>query len=550
MLKVPNTAMPTGPEAVPSAEGQSSRERVLSRLSSKGDLPALSLAVSNTVRGSFSETEGLQTMANTILSDVSLTQHILRIANGAAYRRQGTPACTLVSKAVMVIGLSNVRAIALSAALLEKIKDKEQATHLKLEFAKSFLASVMAREMAKGNSRVNGESLSIAALFKDIGRLLIVSHDFEQFKAIRDLAQAEDIPEEIAASRLMGTGFDAIGEIMMREWHLPESIISATRRGSSEASGKGGQSTEDWMRGAVALSTETASALTETAGPERERAFSEALSKHGGGVSVNRGQLDDLLAIAGKESLDLAHGLGLPVLVSDARDAEDEAAAKVAAKELARLAAEGGTGEPDAKEVLLEGAVLTEVTSPEDTLHAATLAPAHQASHAILLAGIHEATRTLISENATLRDVVTLVLEALFRGLHYDRVLICLKNHSKGIYETKAALGKSQASLMAGFALPCEYTDDVFHIALSKNVDVQIKNAREPVIWTRLPNWHHKLLPKTLSFLLLPLVLNGKILGFFYGDRDTEDEHAITKDELDLVKALKNQVLLAVKALR
>ncbi len=497
-------------------------------------------------------------MANTILSDVSLTQRILRIANGTAYRLPGAAPCTLVSKAVMLIGLSNVRAIALSATLLERIKDKEQASHLKLEFAKSFLASVMAREMAKGNPKASRECLSIAALFKDLGRLLIVSHDFEQFKAIRDLALAEDISEEVAASRLMGTGFDAIGETMMREWHLPESIISATRSASAAPTGKGGQSTEDWMRGAVALATETASALTETAGAARERAFSIVLAKHGNTVSVDRGQLDDLLSIAGKESLDLAHGLGLPVLVSDARDAEDEAAAKVAAQELAALAVENLSNETDGDGVLPHGAVLTEFVAPDDAAGEAidsaspvvALIPIRQTSHAILLAGIQEATRTLVSENATLRDVVTLVLEALFRGLHYDRVLVCLKNPGKGVYETKVALGEGRASLMTGFRLPCEYTADLFHIALSKNVDVQIKNASEPGIWTKLPSWHHALLPKTRSFLLLPLVLNGKILGFFYGDRDATDEHTITKDELDLVKALKNQVLLAVKALR
>lgn len=497
-------------------------------------------------------------MANTILSDVSLTQRILRIANGAAYRPPGAVPCTLVSKAVMMIGLSNVRAIALSATLLEKIKDKEQATHLKLEFAKSFLASIMAREMAKTNPKASGESLSIAALFKDLGRLLIVSHDFAQFKAIRELALAEDISEGVAASRLMGTGFDAIGETMMREWHLPESIISATRSASASPAGKGGQSTQDWMREAVALSTQTASALTETAGPARERAFSKALDKHGSAVSIDRGQLDDLLSIAGKESLDLAHGLGLPILVSDARDAEDEAAAKIAVQELETLEVENLTREADGGGVLPQGAVLTEFVAPDDAVGDATdgtapavaLIPTGQTSHAILLAGIQEATRTLVSENATLRDVVTLVLEALFRGLHYDRVLVCLKNPSKGVYETKAALGEGQASLMAGFRFPCEYTVDLFHLALAKNIDVQIKNASEPGIWTRLPSWHHALLPNTRSFLLLPLVLHGKILGFFYGDRDITDEHTITKDELDLLKALKNQVLLAVKALR
>jgi len=103
---------------------------------------------------------------------------------------------------------------------------------------------------------------------------------------------------------------------------------------------------------------------------------------------------------------------------------------------------------------------------------------------------------------------------------------------------------------MAEFQFPCTRGVDLFRVALAKNVDVQILNAKEPGIWSRLPSWHRALLPNTRSFILLPLVLSGKTLGFFYGDRDTVDEHNITRDELGLVKALKNQVLLAVKALR
>jgi HD-like signal output (HDOD) protein len=532
-----------------SVGSQSPLERMLSKLQSKGDLPALGLTVSRTVRGSYSETEGLQTMANNILSDVSLTQRVLRIANGSVYRRPGTPPCTLVSKAVMVIGLSNVRAIALAAALLEGIKNKEQVTYLKLEFAKSFLASVMAREMARRRPHANAEALSIAALFKDLGRLLMASHDFETYKAIRDYAQANGVDEQSAATQILGTGFDSLGETMMREWHLPESIISATRSAAADSVGKGDPSPEEWARGAVTLSAEAASALTEPAGPARERAFSKMLHKHGATVSVDRARLDGLLATAGKESLDLAHGLGLPLLVAEAKAEEANEAFATAAAEAAA-------------EVIPAHAVLKDAADPE--VAPAKSAPAsgasaearadavaaRQSSHAILLAGIQEATRTLVSEKATLRDVITLVLEALYRGLGYDRVLVCLKNAAKGMYETRAALGDNQARLMADFRFSCDKGTDLFHVALERNVDVQILNAREPGIWSRLPNWHHGLLPDTRSFLMLPLVLNGKVLGFFYGDRDTVDEHNITKDELDLVKALKNQVLLAVKALR
>jgi len=64
-----------------------------------------------------------------------------------------------------------------------------------------------------------------------------------------------------------------------------------------------------------------------------KRAFSKILHEYGATVSVDRVQLDGLLATAGKESLDLAHGLGLPVLVADAKAEEADAAFDTAAAE-------------------------------------------------------------------------------------------------------------------------------------------------------------------------------------------------------------------------
>lgn len=66
------------------------------------------------------------------------------------------------------------------------------------------------------------------------------------------------------------------------------------------------------LQGALgSVSAEAANALTEPAGPARERAFSKILHKHGTVVSVDRDELNGLLAPAGTKSLDLAYGLGL-----------------------------------------------------------------------------------------------------------------------------------------------------------------------------------------------------------------------------------------------
>ena len=48
-------------------------------------------------------------------------------------------------------------------------------------------------------------------------------------------------------------------------------------------------------------------------------------------------------------------------------------------------------------------------------------------------------------------------------------------------------------------------------------------------------------------FLLMPLALAGKPVGFFYADRLVADPAGLAPEELNLVRMLRNQVLLALR---
>lgn len=56
------------------------------------------------------------------------------------------------SKAIVVLGLEQVRTLALATLLLSKLKNKRQASTLEGEFATAIYASTLAREIARARN--------------------------------------------------------------------------------------------------------------------------------------------------------------------------------------------------------------------------------------------------------------------------------------------------------------------------------------------------------------------------------------------------------------
>jgi hypothetical protein len=89
-----------GPDVVSDAgEGEQSEralDRLLQKIGASTDLPALGSSVSRVVQMTSSDDEAVRNLAHFILSDVALTQKILRISNTVSYRTAaGTPVTTV-----------------------------------------------------------------------------------------------------------------------------------------------------------------------------------------------------------------------------------------------------------------------------------------------------------------------------------------------------------------------------------------------------------------------------------------------------------------------
>jgi GAF domain-containing protein len=87
----------------------------------------------------------------------------------------------------------------------------------------------------------------------------------------------------------------------------------------------------------------------------------------------------------------------------------------------------------------------------------------------------------------------------------------------------------------------------VFHGAMKNAVDVYIADTTAKKIQGDIPNWYKKI-SNAGSFLIFPLVVNKRAVGLIYADHAKPHGLAIDKKRLNLLKSLRNQIVLAVKS--
>ncbi|MCX7219057.1 MAG: signal transduction protein, partial [Burkholderiales bacterium] len=164
----------------------------------------------------------------------------------------------------------------------------------------------------------------------------------------------------------------------------------------------------------------------------------------------------------------------------------------------------------------------------------------------LLLAGVQDVMQMMASDQVKLNDMILLVLETLYSAMGFRFATACLRDMKQGAYVARVSVGELYAERQRRFVFPVKEEKDVFHLAMSNNVDLMISDAAVAKIQNLLPQWHKDLLPDTRSFIILPLVLQKKAIGFFYADRALTAEEGVPADETALIKTLKSQLIAAM----
>lgn len=164
-------------------------------------------------------------LADVILKDPGLTSRLLRIANSAFYRQRSQIAT--VQQAVMVLGVMQVKCLALSASVFktEALQTKYQID-VKEIFSHFISVALGCKMLAAAMGQESTEDVFIAGLLHDIGLVFFIHHFPDDYKAV--LEKIEDYPGLIEAERaVLGIDHAAIGKMLAEKWSFPTGLSEA-----------------------------------------------------------------------------------------------------------------------------------------------------------------------------------------------------------------------------------------------------------------------------------------------------------------------------------
>lgn len=498
------------------------RAALMQKVCGEEEMFALGSAVARVIELASSDDQGTHDLAYFVLSDLALTQRILRLSNTVQYRTVAGTVVTTVSRAIALLGFDNVKTTALAMLLVDTLDNGAHAGAVRAELEASLCASLVGREMARLSFYQGAEEAAIGALFKNLGALLVASHEHERYREIRQIAAAGKHTPAQASQLILGCSYDTLSAAVLAEWKIPDVIVraqAALPAGTLKVAANRGE----WMRQVATFSLDVARLLAKVPEPGASPEARALLARYGAAFELDAAALDKLFANVAEGMQGLMESMNLQPL---------------AAPEL-----ETGEGLPN---VLL----LATLDAGEEEAGAHPSGKPKNARE-LLLAGVQDVTQLRAGGTARLNDVILAVLETLYGALGFRFATVCLKDARQNLFRARVSFGEEHAQLQAGFTFPVSTTGpgrDLFLLALENDADLMISDTAAPKIRELLPGWHRTLLPDAKSFIVLPLVVGKARLGFFYADRTATAPEGVPPDETVLIRALKRQVLAALAA--
>jgi HD-like signal output (HDOD) protein len=194
---------------------------------SKVELPVLAGVIRELNELTGSDEADVNQLAEAILKDANLTSQVLRIANSVHYNPSSFPINT-VSRAVVLIGFTGVRAICISSMVIDSLLGKEPRDRLLESMAKAFHAAVQSRSLIRKTTDEDvKEEVFIAALLYHLGDMSFWACAGETADEMDQLLQDDKMSLKEAMQEVLGTSFKSITRELANIWKLGDTLREA-----------------------------------------------------------------------------------------------------------------------------------------------------------------------------------------------------------------------------------------------------------------------------------------------------------------------------------
>lgn len=488
-------------------EGHETVEFLFRRMRHKGDLPAFSKHIIE-INSKLSSLKALNLsamgdLANIILKDFSLTNKLLRVVNSAIYGNFSGRVAT-VSKAVMLLGFEKVRMIASTLLIFDHLENKSMAMELKEAAMESFMSGIIAMKLAEDLKMGRGEEAFICAMLYNLGKMLVICYFPEEYDAIRKLVNEDCVDEEKAVHSVLGISYSEVGMAVSRTWNFPDMIVRSMEKPPPGVIGSP-KTEQEILRNLTNYANDLCDVIAKTEEPEWSKAVSEMANRYQKSVPLPVKEVENLLQST-SERID--HFSSIVRL--------DPKSSKLMNRLSSHLKTEdehppdqSSADEPSHHDVQIDKvsdlSKQSKVVTPE-------------MARMIVSNGVNEIADAMKS-SYSLNDVMYMILETMYRGCEFHRVIFCLKEVKETKMVARFGLGENAEHIVASFQIDISRSSDIFNIAITKGKGMMIEDAGAPNITKNLPAWYQSNIAAP-AFLIYPLVIKGSTIGLFYADKN------------------------------
>ncbi|MEJ2620870.1 MAG: HDOD domain-containing protein [Candidatus Thiodiazotropha sp.] len=523
-------------EPTTDAEASGTVDFLLRRMKRKSDFPALSQSVRSINAMSNVSDRSVNQMAGVIVKDFALTNKILKVVNSAYYGRFSGHIGT-VSRAVVVLGTQAIRSLAASLIFFEHIENKQQADYLRELVSSALFRATLAQNVADEIDQQEAEEYFLTGLLNDLGKVLVAFYLPEESQEIERLIEVEKGDPVSVQHRVLGVSFETIGIEIAKQWNFPKPLTDSLKSWQGDHAPV--NRTE--KRRLVAQFADEAMKVIVESGSDDKAALDSLAKKYAKNLKLGNKKVTKLTKQSVEDYQELAEAIAADVSSSFVKKLKDGqgAAVKASAKkrETTGTIAQDGLDQTqildEGTQTLDEGIVDDALHNPEDT-------------EALLMDGLQEVTGMLVGDHSV-SEIFNVVLETMYRAVGFQRVILALLNPKQGEMVGRLGFGDSVDEFVKAFHFSTKYSVDVFHGAMKNAVDVYIADATDKKIQGDIPSWYKKI-SKAGSFLIFPIVVNKRPVGLIYADHTKPHGLAIDKKRLNLLKSLRNQIVLAVRS--
>jgi HD-like signal output (HDOD) protein len=495
------------------------------------DFPAFAGIIESVEKITSSGGLAVDDLTDVIIKDIALTSRVLRVVNSVVYRQYDE--ITTISRAIMVLGLNNIRNIAIGLTFFHNLGGKGKTELLPDLLAKSFFSAFLVKNMAAADPDTKSlvEESFISGLFYSFGDILITFYYPALARKVLEEALAKDVDKDRAASVILGKSYADIGRAIARKWHFPEILIANMQAFRPDAS-RATLAVPERLRAMITLSNKIGDILISNAGADEKRDRIESLSKSFAGA-INNPYLpiQDLIA----------KSLGETISQSDIFNLDLSGSSLVA-----------HVGPPEVeKEVRAEipkTEIQVETASVITSFDSISEAP-EEDPDAMFSRGIQDISNALF-DNFSLNNIMGIALETVYRAFYRlggHNTIFFIKDKDLPLMKYRFGFGKDLSNMRQWFEIGLGDHKDIFSTISSEKRDCLIRDINAKDIKAMLPPLYAQHINDHRYVILLPVMPANKPLGLIYIDGDSQKLSSITNNHFNYLRILRDQIILAIR---